>query len=46
MLPLTQTNVLIVGTGISGLATAACLQRQGIEYVIIEKPMEYFSRSF
>lgn len=37
MLPITQTNVLIVGTGISGLATAACLQRQGIEYVIIEK---------
>lgn len=37
MLPLTQTDVLIVGTGISGLATAACLQRQGIEYVIIEK---------
>lgn len=37
MLPLTQTNVLIVGAGISGLATAACLQRQGIEFVIIEK---------
>lgn len=37
MLPLTQTNVLIVGAGISGLATAACLLRQGIEYVIIEK---------
>lgn len=37
MLPLTQTNVLIVGAGISGLATAVCLLRQGIEYVIIEK---------
>jgi hypothetical protein len=37
MLPLTQTNVLIVGAGISGLATAACLQRRGVEYVIIEK---------
>jgi hypothetical protein len=37
MLPLTQTKVLIVGTGISGLATAACLQQRGIEYVIIEK---------
>ena len=37
MLPLTKTSVLIVGTGISGLATAACLQRQGIEFVIIEK---------
>lgn len=37
MLPFTQTNTLIVGAGISGLATAACLQRRGIEYVIIEK---------
>jgi hypothetical protein len=37
MLPLTQTNTLVVGAGISGLATAACLQRQGIEYLIIEK---------
>lgn len=37
MLPLTQTDVLIVGSGISGLATAACLQRRGVEYVIIEK---------
>jgi cation diffusion facilitator CzcD-associated flavoprotein CzcO len=37
MLPLTQTNVLIVGAGISGLATAACLRRRGVEYVIIEK---------
>ena len=37
MLPLTQTNVLVVGAGISGLATAACLHKRGIEYVIIEK---------
>ena len=37
MTPFTQTNTLIVGAGISGLATAACLQRQSIEYVIIEK---------
>lgn len=37
MLPLTQTNALIVGAGVSGLATAACLQRRGVEYVIIEK---------
>jgi hypothetical protein len=37
MLPVTQTNTLIVGAGISGLATAAALQQQGIEYVIIEK---------
>ncbi|MBO9203863.1 MULTISPECIES: flavin-containing monooxygenase [Niastella] len=37
MQPFTQTNTLIVGAGISGLATAACLKRQGIEYVAIEK---------
>ncbi|OQP38610.1 hypothetical protein A4H97_17955 [Niastella yeongjuensis] len=37
MQPFTQTNTLIVGAGISGLATAACLQQQGIEYIIIEK---------
>ncbi|AEW01068.1 hypothetical protein A4D02_13995 [Niastella koreensis] len=37
MLPSTQTNTLVIGAGISGLATAACLQQQGIEYVIIEK---------
>ena len=37
MLPLKQTNTLIVGASISGLASAASLQKQGIEYVIIEK---------
>jgi cation diffusion facilitator CzcD-associated flavoprotein CzcO len=34
MLPFTQTNTLIVGAGISGMATAARLQRQiGISYL-------------
>lgn len=35
-----QTNTLIVGASISGLASAACLQKQGIEYTIIEKESE------
>jgi cation diffusion facilitator CzcD-associated flavoprotein CzcO len=34
---LKQTNTLIVGTSISGLAAAACLQKQGVAYIIIEK---------
>lgn len=32
-----HTQVLIVGASVSGLATAACLQKQDIEYIIIEK---------
>src|ERR1700730_10543383 len=32
-----QTNTLIVGASVSGLASASSLQRQGIEYIIIEK---------
>jgi len=32
-----QTNTLIVGASISGLASAASLQKHGIEYIIIEK---------
>jgi indole-3-pyruvate monooxygenase len=32
-----QTNVLIIGASISGLASAACVQKQGINYLIIEK---------
>lgn len=32
-----QTETLVVGASISGLATAACLRKQGIEYLIIEK---------
>ena len=35
-----QTHTLIVGASISGLASAACLQKQGIEYTIIEKASE------
>jgi len=31
-----QTHTLIVGAGISGLACASSLQKQGIEYIIIE----------
>jgi len=32
-----QTNTLIIGASISGLASAASLQKQNIEYIIIEK---------
>ena len=32
-----QTKVLIVGASVSGLASAACLRKNGIEYTIIEK---------
>jgi len=35
-----QTNTLIVGASISGLASAATLQKQGIDYIIIEKHSE------
>jgi indole-3-pyruvate monooxygenase len=38
-----QTEVLIVGASISGLALAASLQKQGIEYIIIEKQSEIAS---
>jgi len=32
-----QTNVLIVGASVSGLASASTLQKQNIEYTVIEK---------
>lgn len=32
-----ETNTLIIGASIAGLASAACLQRKGVEYIIIEK---------
>ena len=32
-----QTQTLIVGASLSGLASAACLMKAGIEYIIIEK---------
>jgi cation diffusion facilitator CzcD-associated flavoprotein CzcO len=32
-----QTNTLLIGASISGLAMAAALQRQNIDYIIIEK---------
>jgi cation diffusion facilitator CzcD-associated flavoprotein CzcO len=35
-----QTNVLIIGASISGLASAASLKKRGIEYQIIEKQQE------
>src|SRR5689334_1581941 len=37
---LKETEVLIIGASISGLASAASLQNQGIEYLIIEKQLE------
>ncbi|HXB45995.1 MAG TPA: NAD(P)/FAD-dependent oxidoreductase [Puia sp.] len=35
-----QTHTLIVGASVSGLASATCLQKLGIEYIIIEKQGE------
>lgn len=35
--PVKQTNTLVIGASISGLATAVSLQKQEIEYAIIEK---------
>jgi cation diffusion facilitator CzcD-associated flavoprotein CzcO len=32
-----ETQVVIVGASFSGLASAVCLQKEGIEYVILEK---------
>jgi hypothetical protein len=32
-----ETKTLVVGASISGLASAACLQKQGVEHIIIEK---------
>jgi hypothetical protein len=32
-----QTETLIIGASIAGLASAACLQKQGIKYIVIEK---------
>jgi indole-3-pyruvate monooxygenase len=32
-----ETNTLIVGASVSGLATAGCLSKAGIDYIIIEK---------
>jgi len=39
-MPATHPETLVVGASISGLAMAACLQRQGIEYTLIEKESE------
>jgi len=38
-----QTETLVVGASVSGLASAASLQKQGIEYVIIEKQSQIAS---
>jgi indole-3-pyruvate monooxygenase len=35
-----QTYALIVGASISGLASAASLQKEDIEYIIIEKEVQ------
>jgi indole-3-pyruvate monooxygenase len=35
-----QTTTIIVGASVSGLASAASLQKQGIEYIIIEKELQ------
>ena len=35
-----ETNTLIIGASFSGLASAACLQKQGIDFIIIERESE------
>src|SRR6476620_3659546 len=32
-----ETNILIIGASVSGLASAACLQKQGLDHIIVEK---------
>ena len=32
-----QTHTLIIGASVSGLASACCLQKMGMEYTVIEK---------
>ncbi|MBS1601849.1 MAG: NAD(P)/FAD-dependent oxidoreductase [Bacteroidetes bacterium] len=39
-MPATHPETLVVGASISGLALAACLQKQGIDYALIEKENE------
>jgi indole-3-pyruvate monooxygenase len=36
-MPVKHTHTLIIGASISGLASAACLQKSHLEYIIIEK---------
>ncbi len=38
-----QATTLIVGASISGLASAACLQRKGVDYFLIEKESQIAS---
>lgn len=38
-----ETNTLIIGSSISGLASAACLQKQQIDFILIEKEGEIAS---
>ncbi|CAN5620525.1 NAD(P)/FAD-dependent oxidoreductase [soil metagenome] len=37
---MTETETLIIGASMAGLATAACLQKQGQQYIIIEKEQQ------
>jgi len=38
-----KTNTLIIGASVSGLASAACLQKQDIEHLLIEKTISVAS---
>ena len=37
---MTSTQTLIIGASAAGLASAACLQKAGIEYIILEKNLQ------
>jgi len=38
-----QTQVIIIGAGPAGLACAACLEKKGIEYILLEKQSQVAS---
>ncbi len=39
-----QTDVLVIGAGFSGVATAKCLQQSGFKVVVLEKSSDVGGR--
>ena len=37
---MTNTDTFIIGAGAAGLASAVCLQKEGIEFIVIEKSLQ------
>lgn len=42
--PATETSVVIIGASAAGLATAACLKRQGVDYILLEQSQQVGTR--